>query len=189
MPYALGRRALLEGVDLAMRGGEMVGLIGPNGSGKTTLLRVLANLRAPEAGRVQLRRTNRRRDRDARALAPDRLPRPGRRRPLADAGRDPGRAGPAAAPAPVPGPRCGGPACDRAGDDGSRRRLSSDPDDGTDIGRRALACAARARPGRRRPGPAGGRAHRRARSAASAAGDGIAANDRERGTRGHRGVA
>jgi len=47
-----GPVALLEGVDLAMRGGEMVGLIGPNGSGKTTLLRVLANLRAPEAGRV-----------------------------------------------------------------------------------------------------------------------------------------
>ena len=47
-----GPMALLEGVDLAMRGGEMVGLIGPNGSGKTTLLRVLANLRAPEAGRV-----------------------------------------------------------------------------------------------------------------------------------------
>ena len=47
-----GPTSLLEGVDLAMRGGEMVGLIGPNGSGKTTLLRVLANLRAPEAGRV-----------------------------------------------------------------------------------------------------------------------------------------
>ena len=47
-----GPVSLLEGVDLAMRGGEMVGLIGPSGSGKTTLLRVLANLRAPEAGRV-----------------------------------------------------------------------------------------------------------------------------------------
>ena len=47
-----GPMPLLEGVDLAMRGGEMVGLIGPNGSGKTTLLRVLANLRAPEAGKV-----------------------------------------------------------------------------------------------------------------------------------------
>ena len=48
-----GPTPLLEGIDLAMRGGEMVGLIGPNGSGKTTLLRVLANLRVPEAGRVQ----------------------------------------------------------------------------------------------------------------------------------------
>jgi ABC-type multidrug transport system ATPase subunit len=50
-----GPIALLEGVDLAMRGGEMVGLIGPNGSGKTTLLRVLANLRAPEADRGRYR--------------------------------------------------------------------------------------------------------------------------------------
>jgi len=47
-----GAMALFDGVDLAMHAGEMVGLIGPNGSGKTTLLRVLANLRAPEGGRV-----------------------------------------------------------------------------------------------------------------------------------------
>lgn len=47
-----GPTSVLEDVDLATRGGEIVGLIGPNGSGKTTLLRVLANLRAPEAGRV-----------------------------------------------------------------------------------------------------------------------------------------
>src|SRR5262249_22516293 len=31
---------------------EIIGLIGPNGSGKTTLLRILANLRAPDAGSV-----------------------------------------------------------------------------------------------------------------------------------------
>ena len=48
-----GPTTLLEGVDLVMCSGEMVGLIGPNGSGKTTLLRILANLRAPEAGRVR----------------------------------------------------------------------------------------------------------------------------------------
>ena len=48
-----GATVLFEGVDLATRAGEMVGLIGPNGSGKTTLLRVLANLRAPEGGRVR----------------------------------------------------------------------------------------------------------------------------------------
>ena len=47
-----GRVTLLQGVDFAMRAGEMVGLIGPNGSGKTTLLRILANLRAPDGGRV-----------------------------------------------------------------------------------------------------------------------------------------
>ncbi|MEA2904635.1 MAG: iron complex transport system ATP-binding protein [Alphaproteobacteria bacterium] len=48
-----GRTPLLEGVQFAMRAGEMIGLIGPNGSGKTTLLRILANLRAPEDGTVR----------------------------------------------------------------------------------------------------------------------------------------
>jgi iron complex transport system ATP-binding protein len=48
-----GATPLLEGVDLVMRAGEMIGLVGPNGSGKTTLLRILANLRAPEAGEVR----------------------------------------------------------------------------------------------------------------------------------------
>jgi iron complex transport system ATP-binding protein len=48
-----GPTTLLEGVDLAVRAGETVGLVGPNGSGKTTLLRILANLRTPEAGRVR----------------------------------------------------------------------------------------------------------------------------------------
>lgn len=44
---------ILQGVDLAVCGGEMVGLIGPNGSGKTTLLRALANLRPSQAGEVR----------------------------------------------------------------------------------------------------------------------------------------
>jgi iron complex transport system ATP-binding protein len=47
-----GDTAVLTRVDFAARAGEMVGLIGPNGSGKTTLLRILANLRAPDEGRV-----------------------------------------------------------------------------------------------------------------------------------------
>jgi iron complex transport system ATP-binding protein len=45
-----GDAAVLAGVDLVVRPGELVGLIGPNGSGKTTLLRVLANLRLPDQG-------------------------------------------------------------------------------------------------------------------------------------------
>jgi iron complex transport system ATP-binding protein len=49
-----GQATVLRSVDLAVVSGEMVGLIGPNGSGKTTLLRVLANLRAPDAGSVAL---------------------------------------------------------------------------------------------------------------------------------------
>jgi iron complex transport system ATP-binding protein len=48
-----GPTTLLAGIDLRMRPGEIVGLIGPNGSGKTTLLRILGNLRAPEDGEVR----------------------------------------------------------------------------------------------------------------------------------------
>jgi iron complex transport system ATP-binding protein len=48
-----GGTTVLEGVRFTLRAGEIVGLIGPNGSGKTSLLRILANLRAPEAGYVR----------------------------------------------------------------------------------------------------------------------------------------
>jgi molybdate transport system ATP-binding protein len=40
--------------DLEVAAGEVVALVGPNGAGKTTLLRVLAGLRTPSAGRVEL---------------------------------------------------------------------------------------------------------------------------------------
>jgi iron complex transport system ATP-binding protein len=47
-----GDTIVLQGIDFRAASGEMVGLIGPNGSGKTTLLRILANLRAADAGGV-----------------------------------------------------------------------------------------------------------------------------------------
>jgi ABC-2 type transport system ATP-binding protein len=49
---AFGRKAVLAGVDLAVRPGTVVGLLGPNGAGKTTLVRILATLLPFEAGRV-----------------------------------------------------------------------------------------------------------------------------------------
>jgi ABC-2 type transport system ATP-binding protein len=49
-----GELLVVDGVDLTVAGGEVVGLIGANGSGKTTLIRMLLGLLAPTAGRVRL---------------------------------------------------------------------------------------------------------------------------------------
>lgn len=51
---SIGRRTILSGVDLDVRPGELLGLIGSNGSGKSTLLRALAGVRPASSGDVLL---------------------------------------------------------------------------------------------------------------------------------------
>jgi energy-coupling factor transporter ATP-binding protein EcfA2 len=45
-----GPRTILQDVDLMLRGGELIGLLGANGSGKTSLLRYLAGESSPLSG-------------------------------------------------------------------------------------------------------------------------------------------
>jgi peptide/nickel transport system ATP-binding protein len=49
----LGGRQVLQDIDLEIRRGEVVALLGESGSGKTTLARVLCGHRRPDAGGVQ----------------------------------------------------------------------------------------------------------------------------------------
>ncbi len=53
-----GDRELFSGLDLVVAPGDVVGLVGPNGAGKTTLLRILAGVRAAEAGQVSVSPTS-----------------------------------------------------------------------------------------------------------------------------------
>ena len=50
----LGDRQVLEGVDLQVRHGDRVALLGANGSGKTTLMRLIAGDLQPDSGEVRL---------------------------------------------------------------------------------------------------------------------------------------
>ncbi|GHE82516.1 daunorubicin resistance protein DrrA family ABC transporter ATP-binding protein [Streptomyces fumanus] len=47
-----GETKALDGVDLDVREGTVMGVLGPNGAGKTTLVRILSTLITPDAGRA-----------------------------------------------------------------------------------------------------------------------------------------
>ncbi|BCH21656.1 sugar ABC transporter substrate-binding protein [Mesorhizobium sp. L-8-10] len=52
--WGVRRKTIVANVSLALAEGETLGLIGPNGSGKSSLLRLLAGLKAPQSGRVEI---------------------------------------------------------------------------------------------------------------------------------------
>ncbi len=52
--YSVGKNTLVESINLEVRAGEMVAIIGANGAGKTTLLRLLAGELKPSTGKVTL---------------------------------------------------------------------------------------------------------------------------------------
>jgi energy-coupling factor transport system ATP-binding protein len=54
LQVAYGRTTVLRGIDLRVREGEIIGLMGRNGAGKSTLLRTLAGVQAPTVGVVSV---------------------------------------------------------------------------------------------------------------------------------------
>ena len=52
--WGVRRKTIVADVSLAVAPGETLGLIGPNGSGKSSLLRLLAGLKQPQSGRVEV---------------------------------------------------------------------------------------------------------------------------------------
>src|SRR2546423_8361328 len=53
-----GGRAVVDGVNINARAGEIVGLLGPNGAGKTTTFYMIVGLVRPNGGRVIFSGTN-----------------------------------------------------------------------------------------------------------------------------------
>ena len=52
--FAYNSAPVLQGLDMEVHEGEMVGVVGPNGSGKTTLLRLISGVLQPSAGRIRV---------------------------------------------------------------------------------------------------------------------------------------
>ena len=49
-----GSAIALDGLNLALPKGQIIGLLGPNGSGKTSFMKICAGVLAPTAGQVQI---------------------------------------------------------------------------------------------------------------------------------------
>ncbi len=51
---SFGNLKVLKGVDLSIKKGEIVSIVGPSGAGKTTLLQIIGTLDKPDKGKVML---------------------------------------------------------------------------------------------------------------------------------------
>lgn len=49
-----GENCVLDGVDLRIAKGEFYALMGPNGSGKTTLISIIASVKSPDSGNIEI---------------------------------------------------------------------------------------------------------------------------------------
>lgn len=58
LTHRFGGHTVLDGIDLDVHEGEIVGLIGPNGSGKTTFFHCLTGFYRPDGGSISLVRGN-----------------------------------------------------------------------------------------------------------------------------------
>ena len=55
---AYGGRRVVDGVDINVRPGEIVGLLGPNGAGKTTTFYMITGIIAPDKGKITFNKKN-----------------------------------------------------------------------------------------------------------------------------------
>lgn len=53
--FRYGEAWAVEGIDLEIHPGEIIGILGPNGSGKSTLLKIMDGILAPQKGEVLIR--------------------------------------------------------------------------------------------------------------------------------------
>ncbi|MGM5485444.1 MAG: metal ABC transporter ATP-binding protein [Nanobdellota archaeon] len=53
--FSYGRNELFKGVNLKVKNGEFLGLVGPNGGGKTTLVKIIMGLLRPTKGKVRVK--------------------------------------------------------------------------------------------------------------------------------------
>ncbi len=58
-------RTAVDGLDLAVRRGEVFGFLGPNGAGKTTAIAMILGLIRPDAGQITILGHDALRDREA----------------------------------------------------------------------------------------------------------------------------